>query len=124
MCSSAVFAASVNVTALLVRNRFEMAFYVSQKPTSESLSEFQVSDKPVYQACGMAGEFLGKAQHGQNRKRAESCMLRGGLTEVTAPKPVGFPVSEARLVGVGSIRPVDATNPRTLSVEFTVSYCV
>src|SRR6266571_6692860 len=81
-------------------------------------------DKAVYQACGMAGEFLGKAQHGQNRKRAESCMLRGGLTEVTAPKPVGFPVSEARLVGVGSIRPVDGTNPRTLSVEFTVSYCV
>src|SRR5215471_8572287 len=60
----------------------------------------------------------------QNRKRAESCILRGGRTDVTAPKPVGFPVSEARLVGVGSMRPVDATNPRTLSVELTVSYCV
>src|SRR5262249_60560507 len=60
----------------------------------------------------------------QNRKRAESCMLRGGRTDVIAPKPVGFPVSEARLVGVGSMRPVDATNPRTLSVELTVSYCV
>jgi len=60
----------------------------------------------------------------QNRKRAESCMLRGGRTDVTAPKPVGFPVSEARLVGVGSMRPVDATNPRTLSVALTVSYCV
>ena len=60
----------------------------------------------------------------QNLKRAESCMLRGGRTDVTAPKPVGFPVSEARLVGVGSMRPVDATNPRTLSVELTVSYCV
>jgi len=45
--------------------------------------------------------------------------LRGGRTAVTAPKPVGFPVSEARLVGVGSIFPVDATNPRTLSVDLS-----
>ena len=31
-------------------------------------------------------------------------MFRGGRTEVTAPKPVRFPVSEARLVGVRSVR--------------------
>src|SRR5262249_42043760 len=36
----------------------------------------------------------------QNWMRAESCRLRGGRTAVTAPKPVGLPNSEARLVGV------------------------
>src|SRR5581483_3775421 len=54
----------------------------------------------------------------QNWKRAESCMLRGGRTAVTAPKPVLFPVSEARLVGVGLVRLV------TFNVELIVSNCV
>ena len=31
-------------------------------------------------------------------------MLRGGRTEVTAPKPVRLPVSDARLVGVLFVR--------------------
>ena len=31
-------------------------------------------------------------------------MFRGGRTEVTAPKPVRLPVSDARLVGVGLVR--------------------
>lgn len=45
-------------------------------------------------------------------------MLRGGLTAVTAPKPVLFPVSEARLVGVGLVRLA------TVSVELITSNCV
>src|SRR5581483_10051335 len=53
----------------------------------------------------------------QNWKRPESCRLRGGRTAVTAPKPVGFPVSEARLVGV-----VAPSAP--LKVALTVSNCV
>src|SRR5215470_7989097 len=53
----------------------------------------------------------------QNWKRAASCRLRGGRTAVTAPKPVGFDVSEARLVGVVAPR-------APLKVALTVSNCV
>jgi hypothetical protein len=45
-----------------------------------------------------------RGENDQNWKRAESCIFRGGRTEVTAPKPVRLPVSEARLVGVGLVR--------------------
>ena len=45
-------------------------------------------------------------------------MFRGGRTEVTAPKPVRFPVSDARLVGVGLVRLA------TFRVELMPSNCV
>src|SRR5690349_22082699 len=54
----------------------------------------------------------------QNWKRAEICMFRGGRTDVTAPKPVLLPVSEAMFVGVRSVRLT------TFRVELMPSNCV
>src|SRR5262249_33090779 len=59
---------------------------------------------------------------------ADSCMLRGGRTELIVPKPfllTSFPLeSKGKLVGVVLSAPVDVLYPTTFSVELTASNCV